>query len=96
VDVGDMKRMWEHETKRQSESSTSWADSTDGLEAHPPAVSARVTLLLALLRTRFLDPWRDGDRPSDSVFETLATFPIPEGIENFRPEEFVNTLRNAV
>jgi hypothetical protein len=48
-----------------------------------------------LLGTELLDTWRDADRPHDIVFETLARFPLPEGIQNFRPDEFVNALNNA-
>jgi hypothetical protein len=30
------------------------------------------------------------------VFQTLATFPLPDGIQNFRHDEFARALRNAV
>jgi hypothetical protein len=63
--------------------------------ADPVAVWARVALLRMLLGTELLDKWRDADRPHDIVFETLARFPLPEGIQNFRPDEFVNALNNA-
>jgi hypothetical protein len=60
--------------------------------ADPVAVWARVTLLRFLLGTGLLDKWRDADRPNDIVFETLARFPLPEGIQNFRPDEFADAL----
>ena len=93
-----MRRLWECESRRESNSSGHGGWDIDSIHGLDPdwAVRARVTLLSALLRTRFLDGWRDGDRPSDIVFETLARFPIPEGVQNFRPEDFVKTLRNAV
>jgi len=63
--------------------------------ADPVAVWARVALLRMLLGTELLDKWRDADRPQYIVFETLARFPLPEGIQNFHPDEFVNALNNA-
>jgi hypothetical protein len=29
------------------------------------------------------------------VFQALATFPLPEGIQNFRPHEFADALSRA-
>jgi hypothetical protein len=66
-----------------------------GQDADPVAVWTRVSLLRLLLATGLLDKWRDTDRPHDIVFETLARFPLPEGIQNFRPDEFADALSNA-
>jgi len=62
----------------------------------PLAVFFRVALLRPLLQSGLLDNWRDGDRPRDVVFQTLATFPLPEGIQSFRPDEFAGALRKAL
>ena len=64
--------------------------------ADPLAVFFRVALLRTLVESGLLDNWRDGDRPHGVVFQTLATFPLPDGIQNFRPDEFARALRNAV
>jgi hypothetical protein len=31
----------------------------------------------------------DGERPYDFVFQTLATFPLPGGLQSFRPDVFM-------
>jgi hypothetical protein len=66
------------------------------LGADPLAIFFRVALLRPLLESGLLDEWRDGDRPHDVVFQTLATFPLPEGIQNFRADEFADALRKAL
>jgi len=43
-----------------------------------------------------LDECRDGDRPYDVVFQVLAIFPLPDGIQSFRPDEFADSLRTAL
>jgi hypothetical protein len=62
-------------------------------DADAIAVLARVVLLRAVLQSGLIEEWRNGDRPHDVVFETLATFPLPGGIQSFRPEEFTDALR---
>jgi hypothetical protein len=59
----------------------------------PIAVWARAALLQTLLQSGVLDDWRAGNRPYDVVFEAIAKFPLPGGLQRFRPEEFAETLR---
>lgn len=105
VDPTDMRRVWElwsNVLERQTESSggvgldVRFIREQCSQGADPVAVWARVALLGTLLGTGLLDNWRDGDQPNGIVFETLARFPVPEGIQNFRPEEFLASLRKAV
>jgi hypothetical protein len=63
--------------------------------ADPLAVFFRAALLRPLLESGTLDDWRDGDHPHDVVFQALATFPLPKGIQAFRPDEFADALRKA-
>jgi hypothetical protein len=104
VEASDMKRVWEltSEASRPEgvpPGSVGWgahliaAQCSQG--ADPLAVFFRVALLRPLLKSGLLDEWRDGDCPGDVVFQTLATFPLPEGIQSFRADEFADALRNA-
>jgi hypothetical protein len=104
VEASDMKRVWELTSEAaRHKGATPGSVSVDirlvasqcGEGADPLAVFFRVALLSPLLKTGLLDNWRDGDRPHDAVFQTLATFPLPDGIQNFRPDEFARALRNA-
>jgi len=104
VDMSDIKRVWGLISELpQPETEPSGPVGWDirlirercSQGADPVAVWARVVLLRMLLGTELLDKWRDADRPHDIVFETLARFALPEGIQNFRPDEFVNALNNA-
>lgn len=105
VDASDMKRVWE--LTEEAARSLSVTPGSVGLDvrliasqcsegADPLAVFFRVALLRPLLDSGLLDNWRDGDRPYDVVFQTLATFPLLEGLQNFRPDEFADALGNAV
>jgi hypothetical protein len=64
-----------------------------GEGADPVAVFFRTALLQSLLQTGLLDVWRDGDRLYDVVFEAIAAFPLPHGLQGFRPEDFGEALR---
>jgi hypothetical protein len=105
VDARDMKRVWEltSEAPRPegaAPGSLSWnirliaGECSQGSD--PLAVFSRLALLRPLLASRLLDEYRSGDRTHDVVFQTLATFALPEGIQTFRPEEFVDALRKAL
>jgi hypothetical protein len=105
VEASDMKRVWEltSETTRHKAATPGSVAININLvvsqcseDADPLAVFFRVALLRPLVEGGLLDNWRDGDRPHDVVFQTLARFPLPNGIQNFRPDEFARALRNAV
>jgi hypothetical protein len=105
VDASDMKRLWEltsKEPKREVESSggVAWdirlISEQCSQGSDPLAVWLRVALLRALQGTGLLDNWCDSDRPREIVFQTLAKFPLPEGIQNFHPDELAETLNKAV
>jgi hypothetical protein len=102
VDASDMKRVWELTSEApDSQTAALGAVSWDARliagqcsqGADPLAVFFRVTLLRLLLENGLLDEWLDGDRPDHIVFETLAAFPLPEGFQGFRPDEFIESLR---
>lgn len=67
-----------------------------GKGADPLAVFFRAAFLDPLVQSGLLDSWRDGDRPHDVVFQAIATFPLPDGIQSFRPEEFAEALRKTL
>src|SRR6266567_4139730 len=105
VDASDMRRVWEltSEAPRPegaAPGSVGWdvrviaGQCSQG--ADPVAVFFRVALLRPLLESGLLEEWRDGERPHYLVFQTLATFPLPEGFQQFRPDEFIDTLRKAL
>ena len=105
VDASDMKRVWELTSDaRRGEigapGSLSWdvrlISGQCSQSADPLAVFFRVALLRPMLESGLLDAWRDGDHPDDLVFQTLATFGLPEGIQGFRPDEFIDALRKAL
>jgi hypothetical protein len=105
VDAGDMKRVWELTSEvARSHSATPGSVGLDvrliasqcSEGADALAVFFRVALVRPLLDSGLLDNWRDGDRPYDVVFQALATFPLPEGIQNFRPDEFADALSKAL
>ena len=105
VDASDMKHVWQlfSEAPRPegaAPGSVSWdvrliaGQCSQG--ADPLAVFFRVALLRPLLESGSLGDWCDGDRPDDFVFQALATFPLPQGIQGFRPDEFADALRKAL
>jgi hypothetical protein len=105
VDAVDMKRVWELVSDVPCDNNA--ATGSIGLDvrliagrcshgADPLAVFFRVALLRPLLQSGSLDEWCDGDHPSDVVFQTLASFPLPEGVQNFRPNEFIHALRKRL
>lgn len=105
VDASDMKRVWELTSEApRPESAAPGSVSWDmrliagqcSRGADPLAVFFRVALLRPLLESGLLDDWRDGDRPYEVVFQALATFALPEGIQTFRPGEFADALRKAL
>ena len=63
--------------------------------ADPLAVFVRAALVKPLLDSGVLNDWRDGEQPYDIVFQTLAMFPLPDGMQNFRPDEFIEALKRA-
>jgi len=102
VDASDMKRVWELTANApgvatRAPGSVGWdvrlvaGQCSHG--ADPVAVFFRVTLLRLLLENGLLDEWNDGNRLNDLVFETLAAFPVPEGFQGYRPDEFIEKLR---
>jgi hypothetical protein len=105
VDASDMKRVWAltaEPSRRGSVApgSVGWdirlvaRECSEG--ADPLAVFFRLALLGPLLESGLLDECRDGDRPYDVVFQVLAIFPLPDGIQSFRPDEFADSLRTAL
>ena len=105
VDASDLKRVWELTSEAARRESAApgcvgWdmrlvaGQCREG--ADPIAVFIRVALLGPLLASAVLDEWRDGDRPHDIVFQVLATFPLPGGIQSFRPDEFADALRKTL
>ena len=105
VNVSDMKRVWELTSeaphgKSAAHASVGWdvrvIAGRCSQAADPLAVFFRVALLRPLLESGLLEEWRDGERPHYLVFQTLATFPLPEGFQQFRPDEFIDTLRKAL
>jgi len=105
VDASDVRRVWELTSKAPrpegaAPGSIGWdvrliADQCSQ-GADPLAVCFRAALLKPLLESGLLDEWRYGDRPYDVVFQALATFPLPEGFQKFRAEEFTDALRKAL
>jgi hypothetical protein len=57
------------------------------------AVFFRAALLQHLFQAGLLDEWRKGDRPSDSVFQAGAAFPMEPGVQGFDPAAFIHRLR---
>ena len=102
VAASDMKRVWELTSDASTVKSESPGSVGLGVgliagvcsqSADPLAVFARIALLKSLLESGLLDEWRDAERLHHVVFQTLAIFPLPEGIQQFRPDEFIDTLR---
>lgn len=105
VDANDVKRIWEltfdsPEGQQAPNACMGWdvrlviEQCSQG--ADPLAVFFRASLLKSLREGELPDEWRDGGRFHDVVFQTLATFPLPEGIQSFRPDEFVEALRKGL
>jgi hypothetical protein len=60
--------------------------------ANVHAVFFRAVLLQHLFQAGLLDKWREGNRPSDSVFQVGATFPMELGVQGFDPAAFIDRL----
>ena len=59
------------------------------------AVFFRAALLQRLFQSGLLDNWREGDVPTDTVFQVGASFPIEQGVQGFDPAAFVERLRSV-
>lgn len=104
VDADDMKRVWEFTSEGGPPKGATLGHVAFDIRlvasqcsegADPLAVFFRAALLNPLLDGGLLKDWCDGGRPYDVVFQTLAMFPLPEGIQSFRPEEFIEALKRA-
>ena len=102
VEPSDVKRVWEFTSEMpgrlgQAPGAVGWdidliaGQCSEG--ADPIAVFFRTALLRPLLDDGSLEGWREGERIHEVVFRMLATFPMPDGIQGFRLEGFVEALR---
>jgi hypothetical protein len=61
-------------------------------DADVPAVFIRAVLLQYLFQVGVLDKWREGNEPSDPVFQVGATCPMELGVQGFDPAAFIERL----
>lgn len=64
-----------------------------GAGADVRAVFVRTGLIQYLFQTGLLDKWREGNRPSDAVFQAGATYSLEQGVQGFDPAAFIERLR---
>jgi hypothetical protein len=104
VRAADMERVWEFIFKDSiGEVSTTPTVGFNlrvitgqcGPDADLLASFVRATILKQLLEEGLLDAWRDGKHPNGTVFQVLASFPLPDGTAGFRSDEFIDVLRKA-
>ena len=57
------------------------------------AVFFRAALLRYLFESGYLDDWREGNDPTDTVFQVAAVFPMETGVQGFDPAAFIERLR---
>src|SRR5215831_13163767 len=59
----------------------------------PISALFRTGLLKMLFQRGLLDDWREGAELRRVVFDVAASFPIPNGVEGFDAEVFLNEVR---
>jgi hypothetical protein len=64
-----------------------------GAGADVPAVFVRVALIQYLFGAGLLDKWREGNGPTDRVFQVGATYSLEQGVQGFDPAAFIERLR---
>ena len=62
------------------------------VDADVPAVFIRAVLVQHLFQAGLLDNWREGNEPSDPVFQVGATCPMEQGVQGFDPAAFIERL----
>jgi hypothetical protein len=109
VEANDVKRVWSLMSlsmaeMRADQSGTQTAAPTMGFSqsllaqqcssgADVLAVYLRASLISMLLQQGFLEEWHEGNELREPVFWGASTFPLPNGLNNFNPDEFVTRLK---
>ncbi|HTF70624.1 MAG TPA: hypothetical protein VK638_48945 [Edaphobacter sp.] len=93
----DVQRLWTLQSQYAKDSGVAFT--TEAIlqvcasqAADPVAVWARTTLINILLEAGHLESWRENGGLNNTVFETLAVFPLPAGLQQFDPSEFLNMM----
>ena len=90
VNVDDLRRIWSL-LSQMSEPET--ALSSEVLQQHcsalsdPLAVYLRATLMKGLVDQGLLQKYQSGNGIPDDVFDRVATFPIPNGLQNINQND---------
>jgi hypothetical protein len=96
----DLRRFWTVQSQRSTDSGVAF--STKAIlqvcaseSADPVAIWARTTLVAILLQEGHLTPWDNDGGLNDAVFQAAAVFPLPNGLQQFDPSEFLAILPYA-
>jgi hypothetical protein len=100
VDPLDIERFWTLQSQHPREpgvafSTIAISEVCESPSADPIAVWARTTLIIILLEQGQLGNWLEDGRPDTVVFATAAVFPLPAGLQQFDPDEFLANLPTA-
>jgi hypothetical protein len=95
VAASDMKRVWALTSEAPRPEGAALGSVGWDIRLIAGQCSQGADPLAVFFESGTLDDWRDGDHPHDVVFQALATFPLPKGIQAFRPDEFADALRKA-
>ena len=94
----DIQRFWSLQSRHSGDCSFGY--SADAIlqvcqseSADPVVVWARTALIIIMHREGHLNEWLNGDDLSKAVFEAAASFPLPNGFQDFNPDELLATLR---
>ncbi len=94
----DIQRFWSLQFQHSADTSVSY--SADAIlqvcqseSADPVVVWARTALIGILRQEGLLDKWLTDEGLSKAVFEAAASFPLPNGLQDFNPDQLLANLR---
>jgi hypothetical protein len=96
VNADDLKRVWEVIQQFWPQSvgiNVELIAKQCGTNADVLAVFFRATLIQYLFADGLLEKWREGNRPSDPVFQVGAAYLLEQGVQGFDPSAFIDRLR---
>ncbi len=97
VDPLDLQNFWALQSRHSDKPGVAYATSAilsacKNPAADPLALFARTTFIHILLQHGFLDKWRAGSEMQKVVFDAVAAYPLPNGLQQADPNGLIIAL----
>ncbi len=94
VDPFDLQSFWALQSRHSDNAGVGYTTSAilsacKSPTADPVAIWARTIFLQMLVKQGLLDKWRDGSEIQKVVFDAVAAYPLPNGLQQADPNDFL-------